>query len=71
MVTLGALQIVGPARQQRYTCVSGQTCALNDIAGHGLQEGDVFAVLDTCGAGRGARGSFAGTGFPSGMHADG
>ena len=51
LVDFGGLLVVGPAPlAQRATCVSGQTCAFDALAGFGLADGDQLALLDTCGA---------------------
>ena len=51
-VPVGRLTIVGvsPLTQAR-TCVSGQTCAIEDIQGQDLSIHDRVMVLDTCGVG--------------------
>ena len=45
----GSLTVVGPRRDQRFTCISGQTCLLAGVSGEGLLPGDAFLALDTCG----------------------
>jgi hypothetical protein len=49
-VDAGVLTMVGPAPlTQHRTCVSGQECTIDGIAGLGLLASDHLAVLDTCG----------------------
>jgi hypothetical protein len=47
--TVGQLTLIGPLLGGTRTCVSGQTCSLDDIYGTHLSSGDSFAILDTCG----------------------
>ena len=46
-VDFGELQVLGPSHKSA-TCVSGQPCFLNSLAGHYVPEGQV-AIFDTCG----------------------
>jgi hypothetical protein len=51
VVDVGRLDLVGVAPlEQRHTCVSGQSCALDGILGTGMEApyGGHFQVLDTC-----------------------
>ena len=44
------MSLVGPELSQvGWTCVSGQACVLDAIAGHGLSALDALIVLETCG----------------------
>ena len=46
----GTFTILGPAPlSQHRTCVSGQTCVLDGLAGLGLSDFDMLTVQDTCG----------------------
>ena len=49
-VDAGTLTVIGvaPIAQHR-TCVSGRTCFLQEIAGYGLNAGDVLFAVETCG----------------------
>jgi hypothetical protein len=49
-VDLGELVIVGPARREARTCVSGQTCSIDTLTGSLLDDESAVVVLDTCGA---------------------
>ena len=49
-VDYGQLYIVGPSLNQIRTCVAGWPCHLRGIAGTDLQAGDMYLILDTCGA---------------------
>jgi hypothetical protein len=49
-VDLGALNVVGPSPLfQDRTCVSGQTCFLDDLTGDMLSNADSIMISDTCG----------------------
>ena len=48
-VDTGTLTLVGPTLGQAWTCISGMTCLLDDIAGNHLSIYDHFLVLHTCG----------------------
>ena len=47
-VDLGSLHIVGPGKSNPRTCVSGRTCEIESVLGHGLSVADRWMVLDTC-----------------------
>ena len=50
-VDVGELVLVGPSSlDQKYTCVSGQTCSIDGIMGQHLSSADYITVLDTCDA---------------------
>ena len=49
-VDAGTLTVIGVAPiSQHRTCVSGRTCFLQEIAGYGLNAGDVLFAVETCG----------------------
>jgi hypothetical protein len=49
-VDLGSLSMIGPTPLvQDRTCVSGQTCSVDGLAGLHLSGADLVLVLDTCG----------------------
>ncbi|CAE8585944.1 unnamed protein product, partial [Polarella glacialis] len=49
-VDAGHLTVIGPIpHAQDRTCVSGQVCNVDGIAGQDLGNGDKFMILDTCG----------------------
>ena len=47
-VDFGRLDVIGTKPMDR-TCISGQQCRFDDVEGHGLQVGDMFLLLETCG----------------------
>jgi hypothetical protein len=49
VIDVGGFQLIGPSLGIARTCVSGQTCSFDGIAGHMLSNGDSVMVLDTCG----------------------
>lgn len=46
---LGRLDLLGPRPLQDRTCVSGLTCILDGLTGHGLSGSDAILLLETCG----------------------
>ena len=50
LVDYGQLHVVGPSLNQIRTCVAGWPCHLRGIEGMDLQAGDMYLILDTCGA---------------------
>ena len=48
-VDAGQLSLLGPAARQDRTCLSGQTCSVDNIVGIELADTDRVAILDTCG----------------------
>ena len=50
LVDYGRLDIVGPSLHQIRTCTAGWPCHLQGIMGMNLQAGDMYLILDTCGA---------------------
>jgi len=48
---IGALVVTGPVSGVAATCVSGRRCAIADITGVYLQDGDSVMVLTACGGG--------------------
>ena len=50
LTDVGSLMVLGPSPlSQHWTCVSGRTCMLDNIAGVGLSDSDSITVLQTCG----------------------
>lgn len=49
VVELGRLKMEGPESGQERVCVRGHPCALQEISGVGLEEGDAARVLLECG----------------------
>ena len=47
-VDVGRFWVIGPALEQSWTCINGQTCNVNALLGEGLGEYDMLAVMDTC-----------------------
>jgi hypothetical protein len=58
-VTAGSLMVLGPTSANG-TCTAGEACAVHDIEGLGLSDGDRLAVLDTCGVAEDHIPAFAG-----------
>ena len=50
-IDIGALIVTGPVSGLAATCVSGRRCAIADISGVYLQDGDSVMVLTACGGG--------------------
>jgi hypothetical protein len=49
-VDYGVFYVIGPVPlTQHRTCISGQNCTVNSIAGIGLMDGDKFMALGACG----------------------
>ena len=49
-VDFGTMSLIGPELSVTgWTCVSGQTCVMDAIAGNGLSSSDALMVLETCG----------------------
>ena len=49
-VDIGSLDVIGPTPlSQDRTCISGQTCVLENFYGHMVATTDMFLILDTCG----------------------
>eukprot|EP00930_Biecheleria_cincta_P000278 TRINITY_DN100567_c0_g1_i1.p1 TRINITY_DN100567_c0_g1~~TRINITY_DN100567_c0_g1_i1.p1 ORF type:complete len:189 (-),score=8.02 TRINITY_DN100567_c0_g1_i1:19-525(-) len=48
-VDAGQLTLIGPSPLiNSRTCVAGQTCAIDGLLGHFVQNGDRYMILDTC-----------------------
>lgn len=50
-ISIGELQLQGPAHGQERSCARGQTCFLEGIFGVALQQNDSVMALSECGAG--------------------
>ncbi|CAK0799277.1 unnamed protein product [Prorocentrum cordatum] len=46
---IGTLTVLGPNTSQRFKCVKGQPCEISDLAGFGLEDGDLVLILEECG----------------------
>ena len=49
LADVGQFHILGPLPLQFHTCVSGQTCVVEGLAGLGWDMSDEFLIMDTCG----------------------